>query len=71
MNKNNNNSNISKGGAIMCNNISLYEAMVIAKKIKMAGGLETLYVELSGSLQDHINKTIYESNELIKKLDIS
>ena len=51
----------------MSNDISLNEAVKKAIKIKKSGG-QPLYVELSNSIQDPINRVIQKSNELINKL---
>jgi hypothetical protein len=51
----------------MCNAMSLKEAIKKAKGIKRTG--VKLFVELSGSLEDPINRTMKKSNELLRKLD--
>ena len=50
-------------------NLSLNEAIKKAVYIKNSGGIPPLYVKLSNSLQDTINRTNQKSNQLINKLN--
>jgi hypothetical protein len=48
---------------------SLSESIKKAVNIKNSGGIPPLYVKLSNSLQDPLNKTREKSNQLINKLN--
>ena len=53
---------------VINNDISLKQAIKEAKGLKKHGGVGRIYVELSNSMQDSINKAINKSNELLNKL---
>lgn len=61
------------GGVTLTNNNinkDLDAAILKAVKIKKNGGVNSLYVGLSNSIEDPINKTVENSNRIIDAIDL-